>query len=82
MAQPDVKQTDKQAEKIPGRWGLSEARFISDCENELVTVHLRGGETLTGYVIGLDQFGIGFEVTDTPRPLWLMKHAIDYIVRG
>ncbi len=77
MAQAEAKQADK----VPGRWGLSEARFFSDCENEPITLHLRSGETLHGFIIGLDQFGIGLEVTGRSNPVWVMKHAIDFIER-
>jgi sRNA-binding regulator protein Hfq len=78
MAQPEAQQSDK----VPGRWGLNEARYFSNCENERVIVHLRSGETLAGFVIGLDQFGIGFEVEGAQHPAWVMKHAIDYITRA
>ena len=78
-SKPDIKSSE---EKIPGRWGLNEARYFYDCENERVTLHLRNGEPLTGFVIGLDQYGIGFEVEGAQHPAWVMKHAIDYITRA
>ncbi len=71
----------KQADKIPVRWGLSEARFFSDCENESVVLHLRSGEALRGFIVGLDQFGIGLEVTGRVNAVWVMKHAIDFVER-
>jgi sRNA-binding regulator protein Hfq len=71
----------KSAEKIPGRWGLREPQFFFDCEGERVTLHLCNGETLTGYITGLDMYGIGFEADGAPRAAWIMKHAIAYITR-
>lgn len=83
MAQPKAQQADQaQPDKVSGRWGLNEARFFFDCENERVILHLHSGETLTGYVIGLDQYGIGFEVEGAQHPAWVLKHAINYVTRA
>jgi sRNA-binding regulator protein Hfq len=73
--------TAKLDEKIPGRWGLSEARFLSDCENEPVAIHLRSGEIMRGFIVGVDNYGIGLEVTGRANPVWVHKHAVDYIER-
>ena len=67
------------ADKIPGRWGMNEAKFYFDRENELVTVHIRGGDTITGYVIGLDVYAIMIERESDQAPILMHKHAIDWI---
>ncbi len=73
----------QQAEvKVPGKWGLSEARFFASVENESVIVHLRSGETLAGFVTGLDMYGVGLEIDGKPPAAWIPKHAIDYITRS
>jgi sRNA-binding regulator protein Hfq len=68
--------------KLPNKWGVSEAKWMADQENELITVHMRGGETLRGYLIGLDQFTIFVEHETTKAKLLIAKHAIDYIEPG
>ena len=67
------------ADKIPGRWGMNEAKFYFDRENELVAVHMRSGETITGYVIGLDIYAIMIERESDQAPILMHKHAIDWI---
>lgn len=66
-------------DKIPGRWGMNEPKFYFDRENELVTVHIRGGDTITGYVIGLDVYAIMIERESDQAPILMHKHAIDWI---
>lgn len=68
-----------QDDKIPGRWGMNEAKFYFDRENELVAVHMRSGETITGYVIGLDVYAIMIERESDQAPILMHKHAIDWI---
>ena len=72
------KTTDKQQPKTPQRWGVSEAKYMADRENELITVHTRSGD-LIGYLVGLDQYTIGLEAKDTGKTLLIAKHAIDWI---
>ena len=66
-------------DKIPGRWGMNEPKFYFDRENELVAIHLRGGDTITGYVIGLDVYAIMIERESDQAPILMHKHAIDWI---
>jgi sRNA-binding regulator protein Hfq len=72
------RQDRDRAPKIPIRWGVSEAKWMADRENELIELHLRGGETLRGYLVGLDQFVIGLEREGDSKMLLVAKHAIDY----
>lgn len=74
----DKQETPKRP-TTPARWGLSEAKYMADRENELITVHLRGGALLAGYLVGLDQFVIGLEDQATGKTLLIAKHAIDWI---
>ena len=39
------------APRIPVRWGTSEASWMASKENELIIVHMRGGEVNAGYLI-------------------------------
>lgn len=66
------------APRIPVRWGVSEAKWMADRENELIDVHLRSGDILRGYLIGLDQFTIGLERESDGKVLLVCKHAIDF----
>lgn len=68
--------------KIPNKWGVSEAKWMADQENELITIHLRGGEMQRGYLIGLDQFTIFIEHEASKAKLLIAKHAIDWIEPG
>lgn len=70
------------AEKIPQHWGASAAKFYADQENELITVHTRGGDKLRGYLIGVSQFEITIEYESDKRKLLILKHAIDWIEPG
>lgn len=78
------KSSDSKAteEKLPGRWGTSEVKFYYDVEDELVTVSLRSGESLTGYVVGLDNYAIVVELADNRQRVLIHKHAIDTIRRA
>ncbi len=71
-------QRPDRAPRIPNRWGVSEAKWMADRENELIMVHMRGGEVIAGYLIGLDQFVIGLESKDNGKTLLIAKHAVDY----
>ena len=76
---------DKPAEppiKLTGRFGTSEARFYYDTEGELVTVSLRSGESVRGYVVGLDTYAIVLEREDDKRRVLIQKHSIDTITPG
>ncbi len=66
------------APRIPVRWGTSEAAWMASKENELIMVHLRGGEVIAGYLIGLDQFVIGLEHKENGKTILICKHAVDY----
>lgn len=68
-----------QAERIPQHWGASAAKFYADQENELITVHTRGGDTLRGWLIGVSQFEITIERESDKRRVLCFKHAIDFI---
>ena len=66
-------------EKIPGKWGTSEARFYYDCEGEPVKIELRSGEQVHGSIVGLDAYCIVVERKGQARPMLICKHAINYI---
>ena len=71
-------QRSERAPKFPTRWGVSEAKWMADRENELINVHMRSGDVITGYLVGLDQFVIGLEDQASRKTLLIAKHAVDY----
>jgi sRNA-binding regulator protein Hfq len=74
-----IKITDNRTPpKPPIRWGMSEQKFYSDAEGEIVVAHLMTGERLEGELIGLDVFTIAIQPGDNLRVL-LPKHAIAFI---
>jgi sRNA-binding regulator protein Hfq len=36
---------------------------------------------MRGFIVGVDNYGIGLEVTGRANPVWVHKHAVDYIER-
>lgn len=75
-------QATPKPEKIPQHWGASAAKFYADQENELITVHTRGGAELRGYLIGVSQFEITLEREGDKAKVLILKHAIDWIEPG
>ena len=66
------------AVKPTGRWGLSEVKFYADREGEVVAIHLRDGATLTGELVGVDNFTLA--IASEGKTVLVLKHAIDWIV--
>ncbi len=77
-----MSKTTQADEKIPGKWGTSEARFYYDTEGEIVTLSLRSGEQLRGYVVGLDNYALVLERECDKRRILVHKHAIDTVAPG
>lgn len=67
----------KDTPKLTGRWGTSEAKWLSDREDEYVTVHMREGVTLEGFLVGVDNYSIFVEIDK--KVVFVPKHAINYI---
>lgn len=59
-------------------WGTSAAQFYARIERKPVVIHLRGGQTLSGELAGLDTFDVVLEREDGKQAL-IPKHAIDWI---
>ena len=71
---------------VRAHWGAKEAAFYADHEDEAITIHLRGGETLRGWLVGVDQYNLTIELEAdkgaVADKVLVMKHAIDYITPG
>jgi sRNA-binding regulator protein Hfq len=59
-------------------WGTSAAQFYATVERKPVVIHLGGGQTLAGKLVGLDTFDLVLEREGGKRAL-VPKHAIDWI---
>ena len=59
-------------------WGTSAAQFYAHVENKTIVMRLRGGQTLTGELVGVDTYDLVLERQDGARAL-VPKHAIEWI---
>jgi sRNA-binding regulator protein Hfq len=59
-------------------WGKSAAQFYAEVENKIITIHLRGGQALTGELVGLDTFDLVLE-RENDRKVLIPKHAIEWV---
>ena len=75
-ASPVMEVTAEPPVKVTGRWGTSEAKWFADREDESVTVHMRESITLTGYLVGVDNYNIFLEIDK--KVVLVPKHAINY----
>jgi sRNA-binding regulator protein Hfq len=62
-------------DKIPQRWGASEALFYAALEGERIEVNLTTGESVKGELVGVDTYAIFVKVEEAYTVL-VAKHAI------
>ncbi len=66
--------------KVPARWGGSEAQFWAKLEGELVTLKMRDGSVITGNLTGVDTYCIFVERDGID--VMIQKHAIEFAFAG